>query len=306
MNYQELLDQTIPEPMPPFENVDGIIRRERRAQTRRRVAAAGVTAFGVVAVITAVTAFGGTPIAFTPPIGATVGPVTGGPSPTAEPSPSAQPAPIAQHAAAPEPARADLHALTEALKAHLAVLLPKSAFTRNDPGSERDFPALTVGVVRGEGVPKGAGYQYLYASADIAGGDGAGSVAVLIGRVDHGQPRALWCTKTGRPADDTCLLMTDVSGVLDVMTDCDEQLMDDPRSCSASTGPNGENIVIIAGSPFDGRVEHRVDVIRPDGTALQIMCRNWMGVGEDRGQMPPLSVDDLLELALDPRLAVPR
>ena len=26
-----------------------------------------------------------------------------------------------------------------------------------------------------------------------------------------------------------------VSGVLDVMTDCDEQLMDDPRSCSAST-----------------------------------------------------------------------
>jgi hypothetical protein len=307
MSYRELLDETITGPMPPFGSVDALIARERRAQGRRRFAAAGAAAFGVVAVLVAVTAFGGTPTASPPPIGATLDP-SAAPSasqpPTAAPSPSASsPWPTPP----PEPDPADLRVLTAVLKAHVSDRLPGTTFTSNYPGMR----AMEVTVDRLEGsVPKGSGYNSLWASADIAvDGRGLGSFDLGLGFVDDGRPGAQWCATTKTLYDGgSCNTMADVSGVLEVLTGCADKADDDPRTCQERPGAHGETIVTLGGKVGGGdRAEYRVDVTRPDGTALLLMCRNWTRAdGRDGSIKPPLRLDDLVAIALDPRLAMPR
>lgn len=85
----------------------------------------------------------------------------------------------------------------------------------------------------------------------------------------------------------------------------------DPQACHTQTLPDGSRITVLryTPTPLDKPIiQWWVELVRPDGTAVDAMCGNWSmdgekgGIGTATGAEPPLKADALVQLVQLPGL----
>jgi hypothetical protein len=131
-----------------------------------------------------------------------------------------------------------------------------------------------------------SGENYFFATADVTFPDGKGGIQVMVGRLDP--------------------------DLFDVRAVCNDGPLDvDNWRCTPSSGPAGEKITQVT---YNGTraVAYEVTVERPDGVGLHARVVNYAeadaqaefaGDRRDAAQ-PPLTMQQLLQLLLDPALTV--
>lgn len=79
-------------------------------------------------------------------------------------------------------------------------------------------------------------------------------------------------------------------------------------ACDVATGPGGEKIVKQTGEFERGTISHRVEVLRPDGTSLLVDAENVATTtklgGPPTATAPPLTLDQMVAIAIDPDLGM--
>jgi hypothetical protein len=120
------------------------------------------------------------------------------------------------------------------------------------------------------------GEDYFSANADVSWDSATGAVSVAVGRLG------------GRNMPmDKCVSSAEES------------------FCASQTGPRGERVILVT-ITLDGVVRHRVDMAKPDGTWVMLSATNDIRPGEGglTAPVPPLTREQLLQIALDPALTL--
>jgi hypothetical protein len=201
--------------------------------------------------------------------------------------------------------------LTVAVQAKLAVLLPGATLIPGWAGHE----AAVVYPFRPVSVPNTLPWAYLQAQADVRDQQGTGSIDILIGRMTP-DPRATdYCPKGedarravqvhpssawGDPDNENCNIRAPVGYPLGGYESCADyyQGLDSDGECSELTTGAGDRVVMVRGTH-----DYRVDVARSDGTAV-IVISDARAAGGGTRPAPPLTIEQLLDLATDRSLAL--
>jgi hypothetical protein len=286
--YKHLFDRAIGEAPPSTVDADAIVARERRAVRLRGMASPWVaTAAAVVALTFAVT------VAILPPdnegsVAPAVPPAsTASSSPTKEPSSCERMRPTAPPTS--EVPASAASRLTDLLTTAVQTRLPAGATLAANPSAEYPegtkhgplefFHVFSELTERPDGSCTG-GDDYFLARADVNGTVLTGNILAAVGR--SGPPiTANQCTDVQSPE----------------RTYCDQR-----------TGPNGEVVVVQTLSLEGGPTSHQVRVSKLDGTVVDLHAQN---VSEDakkggppESPAPPLTLDQLIEIALDPGMTL--
>ncbi|MET7395208.1 hypothetical protein ABZS66_17130 [Dactylosporangium sp. NPDC005572] len=273
MTYRSIFDEAISaEPGPPSSvDFQAIVARERRRR-RRLVLGAGTVASGAIAAVTAVVVAGGHP----PATGAAAPPP---PSVIASTTPTL----TADQWNAREAAR-----LTTVVEAKLRALLPPGVTFLDSGVNGKATNPFEVVPYPPDDLPPNTYANSFVVGPNIRDAAGTGNVIVYI----HKQMTATLKGRSPQP-----------------QTSCIPEFV--AAGCHAETGPNGE-ILLITPRFHDehGSKIARIDVTKPDGTEITIDVRNWAD-GSVEGQIGapqrpdlPLTVEALVELALDPGLVI--
>jgi len=286
--YRDMFDAAIGTVPPSTVDIDEIVRRSRRTVRIRR----GLLGGGSVVAVTALV-IGGAAV-LTAPRGGVDGATIGvSAASTANPSASATGvAGLQDHVRVAE-------RLSTVLGAAVHGLVPQAVATANGTGTAtRPLEFSYVNVPHfGESrysdphssgpVPAQSEFPYV-AGADLRDAGGTGSLSVEV-----------W------PTSPTTLASCPPGEVPSEETDCQQ-----------STGPHGETVVRTTSTVLGGlrghstSVRYRVAVTRTDGTAVVAIANNWgqivdtEKVADARRTTPPLTMDQLTTLALDPGLVL--
>jgi hypothetical protein len=77
----------------------------------------------------------------------------------------------------------------------------------------------------------------------------------------------------------------------------------DPQSCHTETLPGGSRITAYRYTPGDASIQWIVELVRPNGTAVDVLCGNWSMDGDTGGYLnntkaePPVAKETLVRLA---------
>ncbi|WP_238011261.1 hypothetical protein KZZ52_57060 [Dactylosporangium sp. AC04546] len=276
MTYRSIFDEAISaEPGPPSSvDFQAIVARERRRR-RRLVFGAGTVASGVIAAVTAAAVVGG---------GGKPATDVAAPPSVAPPSVIATtPTLTADQWNAREAAR-----LTTVVEAKLRSLLPPGVTFLDSPVNGKATNPFEVVPYPPDDLPPDTYANGFIVGPNIRDAAGTGNVIVYIRR----QLTATFKSGSPRP-----------------QTSCIPEFV--PAGCHAETGPNGE-ILLITPRFHDenGSKIARIDVTKPDGTEITIDVRNWAEgsvegqIGAPQRPQLPLTVEALVELALDPGMVI--
>lgn len=308
MKYQDLFDQLIDEPVPPAIDVEALIARERGRQVRLRlagsaaVAAVAIAGLGALLIVTGVV----TPSSTRP----------------TEPPVVARPLQSASTGVRPRyTAPTDQHAFDRAISARLSPVVQKAVVAVIPTGAidgSRAEPGLEV--VPSTSSPDASGPSPYVAVADVTTVEGTGHLIIEIG-LDV----LRWSEVRGNPRRG--VVMADAGPGLVHYASCAEVLVDGSErrpgegadtdrsdlarfvisSCTESTGPRGEQVLSYQIADRD-TVIYRVQVVKVDGTVVRVSCGNWPmnrrpgAAPPKQAVRPPLTVDQLVRIATEPRL----
>lgn len=299
MNKQQF-DDAIGAAPPSTVDVDAIVARQRRAAQVRRVAAPGVATAGVVAVTFGIAIAlpsgsgggGGGAVPASQPeatrsTGTSQRPPTAQPYPptTTSQPPPVPPLPCAQGA---EQVPAAAARLSSALTAAVRRQIPDAELTANPTvnfGGGHQFGPLEFFLVgtkseydfNGDCMDPDGTFM---AKANVSDAAGIGNIGAFVGTAaSNGDPQC------GNPESTPGLV-----------------------SCAPGSGPNGETYVAYAVTDHEGSTYHRVDFVKPDGTGGSVIAQNVAGdikLGKPAQRpQPPLTVKQLIAIALDPGLTL--
>ncbi|HEX6871021.1 MAG TPA: hypothetical protein VF163_07985 [Micromonosporaceae bacterium] len=307
MNYPDLFDQLIDEPMPPAMDVEALIVRERRRQLRLRLAGstavAGVALAGLGALLVATGVVTPTSVRPTnPPL-------------VAKPAWSASPD-VRPRYTVPS----DQNAFDRAISARLSPVVQKAVVAVIPTGAidgSRAEPGLQV--VPATPSPDATGPTPYVAGADVTTEEGTGHLIIEIGL-----DLARWGEVQGNPRRGAT--MAEVGPGLVHYGSCDEVTAagDEGRpgpsadadrparggfvisGCAESTGQHGEQILSYQISDRD-TLTYRVQVVKVDGTVVRVTCGNWPmnqrpAAPRTTSARPPLTVEQLVRIATVPTL----
>ncbi|ANN20042.1 hypothetical protein SD37_33520 [Amycolatopsis orientalis] len=278
---KERIDEIIGAAPPSTVDVDAIMARERKTAWLRPnpwvVTAAGVAAVAVGAAFVLAPGSFGTVRAAAPPSSAPELPepckipTLMGPVPTEKPA---------------DATTRLTGVLSAAVTARLAAgttLAPNAvAYPVGEPGRG---PLQVVHSARpvsndGGGVCSGGEDEFLAGAATVLSGK-KGSVQAILGRM---------------------------GGRLNLPADCADQApVDMEQVCRRSFGPKGEVIVAATLTVRGGPTIHRVDVSRADKIGVVLEAANTVDAKRDRkpdSPVPPLTLEQLTEIALDPGMTL--
>ncbi len=274
MNDSEtkMLFSRLVEGEPPVPDIEPFVAAAHTAARRRQLTFAGLTAVAVAAVIAAV--------AVTPSLGLGVavqpnGQVAGpGLAVSTAPDTSKLPASVPPHARNTETPAQTSARLTAAIKAVLK--LPAGARVIADPDALKFFPS--------QGNFKSA--------ANIADPGGVSNLSIDVGESPAGTSLKSGCPPETPPG----------------------QKGPAPGQCRAYRTATGDAVLVQYAPYVNGIFVRMVSVLRVDGTGITVMCENTgpnsNGEGKNPSQgpqptrsVPLLTDDDLLAIALDPRMS---
>lgn len=269
---------------PSTVDVEAVLDRERRRARVRRVVnpwtAAGV---GVAAVAV------GVAVAFVPGSPAPVS-VTPGASKVPPEDPCAvRPFPPQTGAPIPEASTVAASRLTTVLTAAV---------------QQRLAAGTTLGAHERGVYPKGVAHgplEFFHVFSAPVPVDGACS-----GGEDYFSSSAT--TAKGELKGNVMAVVTRIGGIVTPSTECTPPPERTQGSCQRRTGPHGETIVEATILQPGGPTNYRSNVTKPDGTGIILDAENVAGDAKRGGEpdmpLPPLSLAQLTEIALDPGLTL--
>lgn len=300
---KQLFDDAIGEVPPSTVDVDAAIVRGRRAARLRRVANPAVAAGVAVVLLTGAVAYamtrdtgGGTTVGTAPPTTTTSRASSTAP-PTSTPPPGGRPGEVQpttiddgrnevpppqceedDQETASEAAARLTSAAVEAVSAQRpdVQLVPNPSF-QNPHGPLEFYQARQR--EPGKEMPICDPAGQFEAMATTQAPDGAGNILFVVSP-DWYPDEEMSCERVGLPATD----------------------------CEVATGPDGEKIVKQTGEFEGGTVMNRVEVVRPDGTSLLVQAENIATSSKfgtaATAAAPPLTLDQLVTIAIDPDLGM--
>lgn len=293
---KRLFDDAIGEVPPSTVDVDAAIARGRRADRLRRVASPVLATVAAVAVL-----LGGVAVALlsdndpggsapaAPPSRTT----TPSPAPTTSESPCADTIPTAP----PQPERPAVteSRLTTVLTEVVSSKLPEGATLERNPIAKGPGgkPVGPLQFKHFYSKPKAfdggcqGGEDFYDGMASVKWSGGTGSLLIHLGREGgwNGSADGMGCDPPGVAVDET--------------------------SCRMEERPNGDLVKITSlgtGAAMKGSRTNRLDVVRADQTSVVIESANMATSGKYPGPPTassiPLSHEQLMEIALDPRVTL--
>ncbi len=196
--------------------------------------------------------------------------------------------------------------LSQVVQDKMRELLPGTEFLEPEPG----VAPFAVKVWRPDGVPPELPWNNLRSKGDVRDAAGTGNVDVIIGRTEDDPASAMYClgTKTVVPEGGTCAgAGTWPGAALGALRSCAHyaESADSIPGCEDRTGPNGETIVVVFNWTRNGtKHEWRVDVSRPDGTAIVMIAGNYGRATEGQREQPSLTIDQMIAIATLPALTI--
>ena len=298
-------DDAIGEVPPSTVDVDAAIVRGRRAARIRRVANPAVAAGVAVVLLTGAVAYtmsdgdgGGTTVGTAPPATTSQAASSSAPPTSTAPpgGPDGQPVPPtmidAGDDAVPPPQceEDDLESATDAA-ARLRQVATDAVL------GQRPDLQLMPNVEYPQGTPRGPleFYQIVEPGQEL-------SICDPRGRFES--------TATTKAPDGYGNLLVLVSPDLfpDQQMSCELNGLPGVTFCAAETGPHGQEIVKQTVGFEGGTVMHRVEVVREDGTSLLVQAENVATSSKYGGAAtataPPLTLDQLVTIAIDPDLSI--
>jgi len=291
---KQLFDLAIGEVPPSTVDVDGVVARERRVAWVYRAAnpwvatSAGVV---VVAVGAAVLLAPGPSAGHVAPAASETSTQSSTPSPPPSPPTGCGGTGITAPPTSEEPSAA-ITRLTGVLTAdvlqHSAPgttleANPLAEYPKGTPRGPLEFYHVRSDVVQHPEGACGGGDDYFSARATTVLAERKGNVFVIIGRLGgHASPS----------------------------TECGPAPADMQETCVREAGPGGEIVLktTLSQSSGAGPTIHRVDVTKTDGTGIILNAEN-VGTDAKYGGLPnspepPLTLDQLVGIALDPKVTL--
>ncbi|MFI7680632.1 hypothetical protein [Actinophytocola sp. NPDC049390] len=115
-------------------------------------------------------------------------------------------------------------------------------------------------------------------------------------------------TTTAPDGDGNLLMLVEPDFHPDERGSCDGIGLPNRTFCAAETGPNGEEIVKQTVGFEGGVVMHRVVAVRDDGTSILVQAENVATSSKYNtpatATAPPLTLDQLVEIAIDPAMTL--
>lgn len=277
---RKMFDDAIGEPPPSTVRVDEAIARGRRAARIRQVAAPTVGVATAVVLVIGAAAFAVTPDnATAPPATASSTP----PSPPPSPTSTETCGPDGTEPPTSEPVDVAKQRLTDLARDLVGPRLPPEAHLAS--GLEGDEPLEFF--VAGGAIDADDTFDELACDPDRH--------YTLTGLADVD-------SADGRSG----LLSIHLSARQQSVEECptNEKLTDQPV-CDVTAGPNGERVQVRTDVLNGSWVENVVWVAKPDGTFVSVTSAKGRVVGSQQPwSRPPLSLDQLREIALDPGMTL--
>ncbi|MDQ3787829.1 MAG: hypothetical protein M3422_11360 [Actinomycetota bacterium] len=302
---KQLFDDAIGEVPPSTVDVEAAIARGRRAARFHRVANPAVAAGVAVVLLTGAVAYtvtrggdGGTTVGAAPPAtsSSTTTPTSTGPTSTAPstPAPPTMTSEVDDAVPPPQCEENDLETAAEAA-ARLTQATTK-AVTAQRTG-------MTLLVNPAGDYPVGTSHGPLeYHQVSQQGASGELSIC---------DPRAVFeAAATTQTADGKGNILVVMGPAMfdSLGIRCDDSTFGERTYCEATTGPRGEEVVKQTLELEGGTTQHRVEVLRKDGTEVLVQAENIAttskGGGAPTATKPPLTHDQLAAIATDPALTL--
>lgn len=309
---KRVFDDAIGEVPPSTIDVDAAIGRGRRAARIRRVVNPAVAAGVAVVLLTGVVAYtltrgadGGTTVGTSPPAtsSSTLPPTSPGSSEAPSPDGGSVPPPTSGELEPPvsiggpgegtPPPQCDSNDLEKPGEAAARLRDAATDLVRE----RRPDVELTPNVEYPQGTTRGPleFYQITEPGMELP-------ICDPQGRFES--------TATTKAPDGDGNLLVLVSPAFDIgqKMSCELNGFPGMTYCAEETGPRGEEIVKQTVSFEEGVVMHRVEVVREDGTSILFQAEN-VGTsskygGPSTATAPPLTLDQLVDIATDPSLTL--